>query len=123
MRPVEPTSLDDIDLSNVVFWSLPIPEREGAFQKLRREDPIRKFKEVDFIPGLEAGDGYYAITRHADILEISRQPELFCSGRGATSINDLPTEMLRVLRLDDQHGRPAPRAAPRLWSRRASRRA
>ncbi len=110
MRPVEPTSLDDIDLSNVFFWSLPIPEREGAFQKLRREDPIRKFKEVDFIPGLEAGDGYYAITRHADILEISRQPAAFCSGRGATSINDMPTEMLEfygsMINMDDpRHGR------------------
>jgi cytochrome P450 len=110
MKPIEPASLDDIDLSNVIFWSLPIPEREGTFQKLRREYPVRKFKEVDFIPGLPAGDGFYAITRHADILEMSRQPEVFCSSRGATSINDIPTEMLEfygsMINMDDpRHGR------------------
>ncbi len=110
MKPVEPTSLDSIELSTPEFWALPIPEREGAFQKLRREDPVRKFKEIDFIPGLPVGDGFYAITRHADILAMSRQPELFCSGRGATSINDLPTEMLEfygsMINMDDpRHGR------------------
>jgi cytochrome P450 len=110
MKPVEPASLDAIDLSTPEFWDKPIPEREGVFQKLRREDPIRKFKEIDFIPGLPVGDGFYAITRHADILEMSRQPELFCSSRGATSINDLPTEMLEfygsMINMDDpRHGR------------------
>jgi cytochrome P450 len=107
---IEPASLDVIDLASPEFWALPPAEREGAFQKLRREDPIRKFKEVDYIPGLPVGDGFYAITRHADILEMSRQPELFCSSRGATSINDLPTEMLEfygsMINMDDpRHGR------------------
>jgi cytochrome P450 len=110
MKPIEPASLDAIDLSTPEFWAKSIPEREGVFQKLRREDPIRKFKEIDFIPGLPVGDGFYAITRHADILEMSRQPELFCSSRGATSINDLPTEMLEfygsMINMDDpRHGR------------------
>jgi methyl-branched lipid omega-hydroxylase len=110
MKPVEPASLDAIELSTPEFWEKSLPEREGAFLKLRREDPIRKFKEIDFIPGLPVGDGFYAITRHADILEISRQPELFCSGRGATSINDLPTEMLEfygsMINMDDpRHAR------------------
>ena len=40
--------------------------------------------------GLPAGPGYWAVTRHADILTVSKQPELFCSGQGATSIPDLP---------------------------------
>jgi len=110
MKPVEPASLDAIELSTPEFWEKSLPEREGAFLKLRREDPIRKFKEIDFIPGLPVGDGFYVITRHADILEISRQPELFCSGRGATSINDLPTEMLEfygsMINMDDpRHAR------------------
>ena len=110
MKPVEPASLDAIELSAPEFWEKSFPEREGAFLKLRREDPIRKFKEIDFIPGLPVGDGFYAITRHADILEISRQPEFFCSGSGATSINDLPTEMLEfygsMINMDDpRHAR------------------
>lgn len=110
MKPIEPATLEEIDLATPEFWALPIAQREGTFQKLRREDPIRKFKEIDYIPGLPVGDGFYAITRHADILEMSRQPELFCSSRGATSINDLPTEMLEfygsMINMDDpRHGR------------------
>src|SRR5262249_2729599 len=46
MKPVEPASLDAIELSTPEFWEKSLPEREGAFLKLRREDPIRKFKEV-----------------------------------------------------------------------------
>ncbi len=40
------------------------------------------------------GNGYYALTRHAHIAEASRHPEIFQSGRGATSIIDMPEEML-----------------------------
>ncbi len=110
MKPLETLALDAMDLSTPDFWTLPIAEREGAFQRLRREDPIRHFKEIDYIPGLPVGEGFYAITRHADILEMSRQPEIFCSSRGATSINDLPTEMLEfygsMINMDDpRHAR------------------
>ncbi len=45
-------------------------------------------------PGPTAGPGYRAVTRHADVAEISRQPEIFCSGKGAVSIFDLPPEMV-----------------------------
>ena len=34
------------------------------------------------------------MTRHADVAEISRRPEIFCSGKGAVSIFDLPPEMV-----------------------------
>ena len=40
------------------------------------------------------GKGYYTLTRHAHISEASRHPEIFQSGRGATSIIDMPEEML-----------------------------
>ena len=109
MKPLETLALDAIDLSSPEFWGLPLAEREGAFQLLRRS-PIQHFKEIDYIPGLPVGEGFYAITRHADILEISRQPELFCSSRGATSLNDMPTEMLEfygsMINMDDpRHAR------------------
>ena len=34
------------------------------------------------------------MTRHADVTEISRHPEIYCSGQGAVSILDLPPEMV-----------------------------
>ena len=50
------------------------------------------------------------VTRHADIVEASRQPELFCSGRGAVSILDMPEEFLEffgsMINMDDpRHAR------------------
>ena len=40
------------------------------------------------------GPGYRAVTRHADIAEVSRHPEIYQSGKGATSIPDMPEELL-----------------------------
>ncbi len=34
------------------------------------------------------------MTRHADVVEISRHPEIYGSGQGAVSIPDLPPEMV-----------------------------
>jgi cytochrome P450 len=88
----ELSSASAIDLSQLEFWVRPWAEREAAFATLRRERPIAFFEEPE-IPFLPKGRGYHAITRHADILEISRRPDVFCSGQGATSIPDMPTEM------------------------------
>ncbi len=55
--------------------------------------------------------GYYALVRHADVVEASRNPEVFSSGQGATSIDRPARRVQRVLRLDDQHGRSAARPA------------
>jgi len=96
----EPTSVlgvNEIDLSNTEFWKRPYAEREGAFRTLRSERPIGHYDE----PVLEgssiefpAGNGYYSLTRYADVAEASRHPEVFLSGPGAVSLLDLPTEMV-----------------------------
>ena len=83
--------LSEIDLSDIAgFWAEPMTVREAAFETLRREDPIRFFPELE-TEYLPAGPGYYALTKHADIVAASRQPELFQSGAG-TNIPDLPPE-------------------------------
>jgi cytochrome P450 len=83
--------LDEIDLSSRDFWARPLAERYEAFALLRREQPIALFAEPE-IPDIPGGRGYYALTRHHDVTDVSRHPELFCSGRGAVSIPDLPQE-------------------------------
>ena len=85
-------NLKDIDLSDIEFWAKPWAERNAAFATLRRENPIAYFPEPIVEPFPE-GPGYYAITKMHDILEISRHPEIFCSGQGAVSILDMPAEM------------------------------
>jgi methyl-branched lipid omega-hydroxylase len=98
MQPQAVLTADEIDLSAVDFWARPWEEREGAFQTLRRERPMPHYPEPEIPEALSAmipqGDGYYALTRYADITEASRHPEIYGSGRGATSIIDLPEEML-----------------------------
>ena len=43
-----------------------------TFRELRREDPVHWNPEAD-------GSGFWAVMRHADIVEVSRQPLLFSS--------------------------------------------
>ncbi len=37
-------------------------------------------------------DNYFAVTRYAELVEISRRSQDFCSGRGSISIIDMPSE-------------------------------
>jgi len=93
MELVDSLDLEEIDLGDLGFWARPLEERESAFAKLRRERPVPFFPERE-IPGvdIEPGPGFWCLTRHADILEASRNPETYCSSRGATAIIDLPEE-------------------------------
>ncbi|MFI9435995.1 MULTISPECIES: cytochrome P450 [Streptosporangium] len=84
-------SLADIDLSDIAFWERPIPEREAAFALLRAQTAPLRFAEPEMSFALP-GPGYYALVRHADVVEASRTPEVFSSSRGSTSIHDLTPE-------------------------------
>ena len=83
--------LDSVDLSDREFWGRPPAERHAVFDALRRERPFAFFAEPE-VPLMEAGPGYYAVTRYADLDAISSQPAIFCSGKGAVSIADLPAD-------------------------------
>ncbi|MDG2307071.1 MAG: cytochrome P450 [Candidatus Binatia bacterium] len=109
MQPVEALTLEEIDLSAPEFWVRPWAEREGAFQMLRRERPMSFHKELDYselsVGIVPPGAGYWAVSRHADILKASRNPEIFCSREGATSIPNLPPPFLEffggMINMDD----------------------
>ena len=103
-RPVEPRLLGGA-----------VVAARGGLRHAARRAPHRLLRGArdrgrDHVP-FPRGPGYYAITRYADVVEMSRHPELFCSGQSATIIFDMPPGAPRVLRLDDQHGRPPPRPA------------
>ncbi len=80
-----------IDLSANEFWEVPLAERAAAFAALRAEERPVFFEEPE-VPFSEKGPGYYALVRYADVVEASKHPEVFCSGKGATNIPDLPVE-------------------------------
>lgn len=86
--------IDEIDLSSHVnFWARDRQFRDAAFKTLRDESPFQFFNErvLEGSP-FPPGPGYRAITRHDDIWYVSRNPQLFCSGRGS-NIGDLPQEL------------------------------
>ena len=101
--------LEDLDLSRIdPLWSGPMEERLEGFSALRRHDPIRFFAE-EGNEYLAAGPGYWAVTRHADVVDASRRPDAFCSGEG-TNIPDLPPEFREffgsMINMDDpRHAR------------------
>ncbi len=84
--------VEELDLSEREFWARPPAERHAVFDLLRRERPFAFFAEPE-IPMLEVGPGYHAVTRFADLEEISSRPADFCSGAGAVSITDMPTDL------------------------------
>ena len=59
-----------IDLKDPDLYQDRVPH--DLFAELRRRSPIHWNPEAD-------GAGFWAVTRHADILEVSRQPEVFSS--------------------------------------------
>jgi methyl-branched lipid omega-hydroxylase len=85
--------LSEIDLSLQDFWTAPRDWREGAFQTLRNTPELQFYPErvVEGAP-FPPGPGYFSLTRYEEVWNVSRNPQLFCSGQGS-NIGDLPQEM------------------------------
>ena len=101
----------DFDLSDFDgFWTSPEDDRQRAFAELRALDQPAFFEEREIeAANIPPGPGYWAIVRYADIVEVSRHPELFCSGHGIR-VTDLPPEMMEffgsMIAMDDpRHAR------------------
>ena len=90
-RPTTTLAADEIDLSDPELWAR--PDRQGIFATLRAERPIAFFAEPEYeVATVPQGPGYWSLTRYADVWTVSRNPELFISGRGI-NIADMPVEL------------------------------
>lgn len=58
------------------------------FEELRRTDPVHHQEMPD-------GTSYWAVLRHADVVEVSRHPNLFSASKGGVVLEDLDPESLR----------------------------
>jgi cytochrome P450 len=83
--------VDSINISDPEFWKGSRQHRESVFATLRREAPVKFFPEIP-LANFPVGPGYWALTKHDDIWHVSRNPELFCSGKGS-NIADLTVEL------------------------------
>jgi cytochrome P450 len=85
---------DEINLSTTAFWSATMDERERSFAVLRAQRPITWQRPFDdqVLP-VEDDYGYWAVTTHRHLIEVTRRPLDFISGPGITMEN-LPPAML-----------------------------
>jgi cytochrome P450 len=80
------------ELAEPTFWRRPLQARMDDFAVLRAESPFTRAQVANLLTG--EPDEFFAVTRHAELVEISRRPLDFCSGKGSTSIADMPAEAL-----------------------------
>ncbi|MFI6901994.1 cytochrome P450 [Nonomuraea sp. NPDC050394] len=73
-----------IDLADLDFWRRPLKERHEAFARLRQLDRPVFFPEKK-VPFLRSGAGFYALVRHADVVEASRNAKVFSSEPAVTN--------------------------------------
>jgi cytochrome P450 len=94
-------SADDleIDIANPDTYRDGYPH--GYFRRLLREDPVHWNPPGDRDCSLIAPitTGHWAVTKHADVVEVSRNPRLFSSHAGSIFIHDVPEDMLAGMRL------------------------
>jgi cytochrome P450 len=90
----ETTSMLGRELSTFEFWSQPASARAAVFAELRAHAPVTFQPPPDF-GAVPAQQGYWAVTRHDDVVAVSRRPDVYCSGQGI-SFEDQPMEMLEM---------------------------
>ncbi|MCB0952156.1 MAG: cytochrome P450 [Microthrixaceae bacterium] len=64
----------------------------ATFAQIRETGPFARVGFDNILSGEH--EEFFAVTRFDEVLEISRRPKDFCSGQGATTIPDMPTEAL-----------------------------
>ncbi|MEO3788451.1 cytochrome P450 [Actinocorallia sp. B10E7] len=84
--------VEEINLTDWSFWRRPFAERNEAFKRLREYPELVEFEEPD-MEIMPQGPGYKALVTHADVVEASRRPQDFCSGKGSISIPDMPGDV------------------------------
>ena len=88
-RPYDPA-----DISSLEFWSGTAKDREKVFAELRANRPISWHRPVKNGMFEDPNDqGFWAVVRHADLVEVTRRPGDFLSGKGIT-FESLPLEVL-----------------------------
>jgi len=94
--PTTDLSVDQIHLGDIEQWMR--PDREGIFAKLRAEAPVSFHAEPEPPPDVPfpQGPGFWALTRYADVMQVSRDPETFHSAP-SINIGDIPPEIAEWL--------------------------
>jgi cytochrome P450 len=96
LTPSATRDYDPVELSSRAFWTTTAAEREESFAVLRAERPVSWHRPVEESLMPDPTDpGYWAVTRHADIVSVSRDSGTFLSGKGVL-FETVPEELLEA---------------------------
>ena len=85
---------DAADLSSSEFWSGTAADRERVFAELRRDRPVSWHQPVADALFEDPNDqGFWAVVRYADLVEVTKRPADFISGEGIV-FDSMPQELL-----------------------------
>lgn len=87
---VTPADLESVDIASQELYQTGVPHE--SFALLRREDPVH------WHPWDWAGGGFWALTKHADVVSVSKDAETFSSAAGHIYLWDLEPDALEVRR-------------------------
>ncbi|CDO05912.1 cytochrome P450 [Mycolicibacterium cosmeticum] len=94
--PAADRPYDPIDLSSRAFWATTAADREASFAQLRAHRPVSWHPPVEDALMEDPNDkGFWAVTRHADIVTVSRDSDTFLSGKGVL-FETVPEELLEA---------------------------
>jgi cytochrome P450 len=87
---------DELDISSREFWATTAVQRERTFAVLRKERPVSWQRPVaaTLMP-LPPEPGYWAVVRHADIAEVSRNSDVFISSKGV-HMEPVPEDLIEA---------------------------
>jgi cytochrome P450 len=82
-------SVRSVDLADPDTFSAGVPH--DALAELRRTDPVHWQPMRD-------EPGFWAMLRHADVVHVARQPEIFSASVGGITVENMPEETLERVR-------------------------
>lgn len=81
----------DLDVYDMDQYIEQVPHEK--FRRLRAEAPVFRHPDPD------KPDGFWALTRHADVVFVSRNPELFSSWEKTAMVDEFPQEAIDQQRM------------------------
>jgi cytochrome P450 len=87
---VSPADLESIDVASQEVWERGVPHEE--FRLLREHDPVH------WHPWPWTGGGFWALTKHADVVAVSKDWETFSSAEGHIYLWELEPDALEARR-------------------------
>jgi len=76
------------------FWTQTLEDRMAEFAQIRELGAVLPIEVTNPLADGAVAETIYALPRFDEVVQVSKNPDQFCSGKGATSVFDLPMEML-----------------------------